>query len=69
MPGPGELMRRAMYSRRQYAAVSAHATPQTPVRPTNVDDARPVERYHTGHANYSALMRSHDRIHTRHLRG
>lgn len=69
MYGPGEMMRRALYSRRLYAAAPGQQN-----APPRAEAANPVNihsqlRYPSGHANYSALMRSHDRVHTRHLEG
>lgn len=69
MYGPGEMMRRAMYSRRLYAAVPGRKNEAGRTETANPIQTNPPSRYPSGHANYSALMRSHDRVHTRHLEG
>lgn len=66
MEGPGKLIRRAARNRRQ-TVLSAVA--QNSDMGTEGSGRQPSARYPTGHANYSALMRSHDRVHTRHLKG
>lgn len=66
MEGPGKMIRRATCNRRQACFSAAQHKPAM-----ESDGAgRPASaRYPTGHANYTALMRSHDRVHTRHLKG
>lgn len=65
MAYPGELIRRAQENKRQ-------------VRPPARQDVRPAEEdrnppatgaWQTRHDSYTRLMRSHDRVHTRHLGG
>lgn len=58
---PSKLIRRAEESRR-LRRVYAHRNEETQVHLTPL--ARPLP---TNHASYSRLMRSHDRIRTRHL--
>lgn len=69
MANPGELMRRAAQRRMESRPrpvpereASAAGERPDPVRP----HAQPPR---ASHANYSALMRSHDRVHTCHLNG
>ena len=63
MSNPAELMRRAAQTR-QRAAVRQ---PEAAKRPEPA--AEPQPRPQARHANYSALMRSHDRVRTCHLSG
>ena len=67
MENPGEMVRRAALNRPRSASGVPTYAPQTqeaaaPDRPTP-----PLPK--ASHANYSALMRSHDRVHTCHLEG
>ncbi len=62
MDGPRDLLRRAANSRRRASAAPEAAVP-TATEPV----ALPRAAVHEGHATYTALMRSHDRLRTRHL--
>ena len=56
MEGPGSLIRRAKRSRMQKGSWQPVQTPRrVPIK--------------SGHGEYSALMRSHDRVSSRHIRG
>ena len=57
MTGPRELLRRAAANRRRSAGRSERAEHPAP--------RQTVHQSH--HANYTALMHSHDRMRTRHL--
>ena len=57
MTGPRELLRRAAENRRRRPEQSMREETPAP-RPTAVQ---------SNHANYTALMHSHDRMRTRHL--
>lgn len=62
MDHPADLLRRAERSRRQKnipvpAAAAEHAPPKLPAAP----------RHTSSHSSYTALMRSHDRMATRHI--
>ena len=67
MENPGEMMRRAAQNRRRAAPCSPASVPQTEA-PSTPQKPRPSPQKNS-HANYSALMRSHDRVHTCHLGG
>ena len=59
MENIGEMLKRARQNRQKRQAVAAmHVQRDTP---------RP--RHQSSHGEYTALMRSHDRVHTRHLSG
>ena len=58
---PSRLIRRAE-ERRRFRRMHAHCNEETQEQLTPI--ARPLS---TNHASYSRLMRSHDRIRTRHL--
>ena len=58
MRGPRELVRRAAQNRRKLPPAPAREAPLPP---------QPMVQSH--HANYTALMHSHDRMRTRHLLG
>lgn len=59
MENIGELLKRARQNRQKRQAVAAmHVQRDTP---------RP--RYQSSHGEYTALMRSHDRVRTRHIAG
>lgn len=60
MENPGDLLRRAQRSRRFRIA----SKPSVEQEKT---EAAPVHR--SSHASYTALMRSHDRMRTRHITG
>ena len=62
MDGPRELLRRAANNRRR-----ASAAPEAGVLAAAEPVAPPRMAMHEGHATYTALMRSHDRLRTRHL--
>ena len=63
MENPGQLIRRAMLNRGMKGKQSSeNAQPVTPDRP-------PQPQHKSSHSSYSALMRSHDRVRTRHLYG
>ena len=61
MENPAKLLRRAQQNRRAPAIrpAAAREEVQTPPSPP----------HQSSHASYSALMRSHDRVHTRHIGG
>ena len=59
MTGPRELLRRAAENRRRQPERPAREEPLLPHR----------ETVQSHHANYTALMHSHDRVRTRHLPG
>ena len=62
MENPGEMLRRARQNKRKPAV--------KPVRETAVPEKEHSVRIpHSGHSGYSALMRSHDRMGTRHIGG
>lgn len=60
MENPGAILQRAQQNRR-------HNTPP----PQSVQQPEPTHKpalaYKSGHANYNALMRSHDRMNSRHI--
>lgn len=67
MENPGEIMRRALERRRA-------ARPTPALRPDRAEPAEPQQqaqpaepRHRSSHASYTALMRSHDRMRTRHI--
>lgn len=62
MENPGTLIRRARLSRGLRPRAIVDREQENP-KPSA------VPRYATGHASYTALMRSHDRVHTRHITG
>lgn len=41
--------------------------PQQPIQPVQAQQVQQVRYPVGGHATYTALMRSHDRVHTRHI--
>ena len=66
MEGPGELIRRAAKREGRMARLPREQTAQAPVQEENFPPPPPpVSR----HGSYTALMRSHDRVHTRHIKG
>lgn len=67
MENPGEMLRRAAENRRRVAPCVQEAAPQTEAPPEAVHPLPNPRR--TSHVHYSALMRSHDRVHTCHLEG
>ena len=60
MENPGELLRRARNRVRRKAV---------PERREAAESVQSAPQFVSRHASYSALMRSHDRVHTRHLQG
>lgn len=62
MENPGRLVRRAKLSRQEAGRRKESALPGTGAQTSG---PKPV----SSHANYAALMRSHDRVHTRHVQG
>ena len=62
MENPGSLLQRARSIRRFKAPANP---PQMQNREAHAPEAAPVHR--SSHASYTALMRSHDRVHTRHI--
>lgn len=64
MDNPGKILNRARLSRRFRMAAQAPVEQAKGERGTEV---QPV--HYSSHANYSALMRSHDRMRTRHIAG
>lgn len=64
MENPASMVRRAALSRRRRnlpaAPVPASAQPPQPSPPA-------APRHTSSHASYTALMRSHDRVSTRHI--
>lgn len=64
MENPGTLLRRAQLSRR-FRIANKPSTEQEKTEKTQMSE--PVHR--SNHAGYTALMRSHDRMRTRHISG
>ncbi|MBP3410152.1 MAG: hypothetical protein J6M10_04055 [Clostridia bacterium] len=64
MENPGKILVRAQLSRR--FRTTFKASPEQ-VAAERMPAAEPVHR--SSHAGYSALMRSHDRMRTRHISG
>lgn len=64
MENPGSLLQRARNNRR-FRAVSNSFQMREPEKKAPVSE--PVHR--SSHASYTALMRSHDRMRTRHIGG
>lgn len=64
METPASLVHRAALSRRQG---TLPPPAQTPPPRQAVQAPAPVSRQKSGHASYTALMRSHDRVSTRHI--
>ena len=66
MANPGELLRSAAWNKKRRPAksqgISVKELPAEPVQPRQVQT---VHRLQGGHSAYSALMRSHDRVHPR----
>ena len=62
MENPASLVQRAALNRRQKAAV-----PTAPIREEPQGDRAPAPVHTSSHASYTALMRSHDRVATRHI--
>lgn len=60
METPARLVRRAALNKRQRAAVQP---PPQPLQPP----PQSSPRHTSSHASYTALMRSHDRVSTRHI--
>ncbi|MBQ8507333.1 MAG: hypothetical protein IJ466_07900 [Clostridia bacterium] len=59
MENPGQMLYRARQARRRKPA------PQAAYREEAA--ARPAPQFVPRHSSYSALMRSHDRVNTRHI--
>ena len=59
MDYPAKLVHRAALNRRQKASAQAPAPPEIP--------AVPAPKHISHHSSYTALMRSHDRVSTRHI--
>lgn len=68
MENPGEMLRRAVRNRRRTVSRAPAPAPQSDVTAAAPQQTRPAPPK-ASHANYSALMRSHDRVHTCHLSG
>lgn len=64
MENPGALLRRAEQNRRLKAVLPR---PEMPAQ--EAERMAPAPRHVSSHASYTALMRSHDRMHTRHIAG
>jgi len=64
MENPGSLLRRARNSRHFKAVPNPPEMQESEVK---TPIAQPVHR--SSHASYTALMRSHDRMRTRHIGG
>lgn len=70
MEGPGEMIDRAI-SRKKMGRLPGGARRQAAAEAMegaqSVQEAQPAPKPISRHASYSALMRSHDRVHTRHI--
>lgn len=64
MENPAKLVSKARQNRRRKANLSAQ-----PAAPAQHEAKRAPVPLPDGHANYSALMRSHDRMNSRHISG
>lgn len=65
MEGPGELIRRAAKREGRRAHPLREQKMEAPPQEESLPTPPPVSR----HGSYTALMRSHDRVHTRHIKG
>lgn len=65
MAYPGELIRRARQSRQQ----ARPAVRQELQAPEARREATAPQAWQSRHGTYDRLMRSHDRVHTRHIGG
>lgn len=63
LPSPSELIQKAQHARMLGKMHEARQTESFGVE----EPVLPAQPAPTNHANYSRLMRSHDRIRTRHL--
>ena len=64
MENPAKLVCAAWQNRRRKTVL-----PAQPAAPEQPASKRPPVPLPDGHANYSALMRSHDRMNSRHISG
>ena len=63
MEGPGELIRRAANRPGRMAHPPGERRENAPLQEESLPVPQPISR----HGSYTALMRSHDRVHTRHI--